>query len=122
MTFGAAGFELGLPLLIALLYPRLPPLRSKLVVLLGALSPAVLIYVCLIAEHLAAADDLGGRWAFYAVWEISFFPYLAALIAGLAVSFASQPRTLIARYAMGFICALLAVIALLMLAKMAPGA
>jgi len=115
LSLGAGSLELGLPLVIAFMFWRIPQWRTKLIVMLGALTPAILIYASLLAAHFSETDNLGGRWAFYAVWEMSFVPYLAALSAGLAISFSSQPRSSVARYAIGILSAPLAVIVLMIL-------
>jgi hypothetical protein len=122
ISLGAASLELGLPLTIALLSWRIPKLRSRLVVLLGTLTPALLFYTCVFVARLADLDNLDGRWALYAVWVMSFLPYMSALIIGLAVSFSGRPRRYVARYALGLLCAPIAYVVLMVVANWASGA
>jgi hypothetical protein len=102
-SIGAASIELGFPLAVAVLIWRAPKLRSKLVVLLGALTPPLLVYLSIGIGYLLNSADRSARWAFDAAWEMSVFPYIAIIGAGLALSCISQPRRMPLRYALGLI-------------------
>jgi hypothetical protein len=91
-NIGAASIELGFPLAVAVLFWRAPKLRSKLVVLLGALTPPLIVYLSIGIGYLLNSADRGARWAFDAAWEMSVFPYIAIIGAGLALSCLSRPR------------------------------
>ena len=119
MTFGAACVELGSPLLVAALYWRMPQLRAHLIVLLGALTPAIAIYASLFAAYLNNSNLKDAWWAFSAVWEMSFFPYVATLGAGLAFSFSSRPHQQPGRYVLGLISAPMSFGILVLVAKLA---
>jgi hypothetical protein len=102
-NIGAASIELGFPLAVAVLFWRAPKLRSKLVVLLGALTPPLIVYLSIGIGYLLNSADRGARWAFDAAWEMSVFPYMAIIGAGLALSCLSRPRRMPLRYALGLI-------------------
>jgi hypothetical protein len=118
MIFGAACLELGSPLLVAALYWRMPQFRARLIVLLGALTPAIAIYALLFAGYLNNSNPRDAWWAFSAVWEISFFPYVATLVAGLAFSFSSRPHQNPGRYLLGLISAPFSFAVLILVAKL----
>jgi hypothetical protein len=103
LTIGAVTIELGVPLLAGLLFWRLPMLRPNLVVVLGALTPALLFYAAMSIAYVANPDDTSNRFAFFAGWGMTFFAYLVILVAGVALSFAPWPRHLFGRFAVGLL-------------------
>ena len=108
LTIGAVTIELGVPLVAGLLFWRFPRLRPNLVVALGALTPALLFYAAMSIAYIANPEDTSNRFAFFAGWGMTFFAYLAILVAGIALSFAPWPRHLFGRFAMGLLPILVA--------------
>ena len=103
LTIGAFTIELGVPLVAGLLFWRFPRLRPKLIVALGALTPALLFYASISIAYFTNAEDTSNRFAFFAGWSMTFIAYLAILAAGIALSFVPWPRHLFGRFAIGLL-------------------
>jgi hypothetical protein len=101
LTIGAAALELGVPFAAALLFWRDPPLRPRIAVILGALTPLLLLYFMLTLGYLIGPPSQGSRWSFGAVWLMSFVPHVASLLLGLALSMLPRPRASHLRFALG---------------------
>ena len=102
-TIGAGSIEIGIPLAVAVAFWRVPKLRSRLVVLFGALTPPLVSYLSIVISYLQNSADRDARWAFGAVWEMSLLPYIATIGVGLALSCLGWPQRMPLRYALGLI-------------------
>lgn len=100
LTFGLLGLELGIPPALIVVHLRVPRFRWATAVLLGALSLALLLYARIVLGYLLHPTDLGARWAIGATWVMTFLPYAACLLLGLA--WLRRPRHLALRYLLGF--------------------
>ena len=101
MTLGAVSVELGAPIALAVLYWRRPQLRSKVVVVLGAVTPLLLAYIVILVGFLIDPQDPGNRFSFYAGPVMSFVAYLGCLALGIGMSFIPWPQHLALRYILG---------------------
>jgi hypothetical protein len=99
LTAAAMLFELGIPLLCAWAIWRTPRVRKKAVVILGAVTPALIVYAWIVVAYLCSVKD--SLFGILAVWVMTFFAYVALVIAGVLASFLSKPDHLYARFAMG---------------------
>lgn len=100
LTAGCALVELGLPVALLLASRTRERLRSKAVVVLGAVSPLVALYAHVLVRQLAD-PGVDRRWAFGAVWVMTFLPYVACVLLGVALAFVPRPTHLGARYLLG---------------------
>lgn len=98
LTIAAAAFEIGIPVAIALLAWRVAKFRRFAVVIMGALTPAIVAMVWLSYEQFAARPP--GNMA-GAGWVMGFVAYVALLIGGSLLSFLPRPSNFVARYAVG---------------------
>ena len=98
----AAALEFGVPLIFGITYWRLPTLRPKLVVLLGAVTPFLVSYSLICATY--PFRDATNPWAaepFSLAQRMSLWPYIATILAGICLSFSKQPRHFAERYFLG---------------------
>jgi hypothetical protein len=103
LTLASAFVELGLPLGLLIAMIARPDYRSKLIVILGSITPAIAMYLWIAFEYLVLdrVDDAG--WAFYAMWAMSFFPYLGCALLGLCLCFVPVPKHLVLRFGLGLL-------------------
>jgi len=100
MTLGAVLFEFGLPVAAGVAFWRMPSLRSRLIVVLGTITPLVVLHLSIVISYLADPTD-ANRFAFYAGWEMSFVAYSVCVIFGAVLSLLERPVHILARYLMG---------------------
>jgi uncharacterized membrane protein YhdT len=100
LTAAAMLIELGIPLLCIVAIRRMPRFRKKAIVLLGAVTPALIVYAWIVIGYLCGAKD--GLFGILAIWIMSCFAYAVLVIVGVAASFLPKPENLYARFAMGF--------------------
>jgi hypothetical protein len=102
----AAVIEISVPLGAVYLYWRFAALRQKVAVLLGAITPLLAAY-CLASAAYLFRDPMNprGRAPLDVAQNISFWPYLATIIAALALSLIPRPSALSARYFLGLFVA-----------------
>lgn len=103
LTLGSAVFILGSPLAVFFLWLRVPRLRGRLSVILGALTPAVMLCAYSTARYLFGPESESYRWAFYAQWAMTAPAYAVCLVLGIALSFLQRPARLAVRYLLGFV-------------------
>ncbi|QNA87400.1 hypothetical protein G4G28_00975 [Massilia sp. Dwa41.01b] len=97
-TVAAALFEVGTTAMI-LLCVIAGYMRHKAVVVLGALTPAILVLAYLAYPQLT--EPAPGNMA-SASWVMGFGAYVAILIGGIVLSFIPRPAHLPSRYLLGF--------------------
>ena len=102
MTVGAATIELGIPLLAIIALVRVPRLRRFAVVLLGAVTPAVVFYGLVVVTYLINPSSQSNIFSFYAAWVMTFLAYVTLLVIGGALAFLPKPSNLYARFFVGF--------------------
>ena len=100
LNAGAILIELGSLVAILSVWVRSPNSRSRLVVLLGAMTPLLISYgyVAVRSVVLARTDY---DWAFHVMWLMTFWPYIGCVIIGIAVSLVKKPSNLAARFLLG---------------------
>ena len=103
-TIAAAAFEIGVPVALIAVMRRARSARGRLVVILGATTPFLILYAAIFFAYLLNPESRDNRFAFFAGWEMSFATYLGSAIVGVALSFAPRPRNLFIRYGMGCAC------------------
>ncbi len=96
----AAAFQLGLPVVLALVAATVPVTRRWVVVVLGALTPLLLSFAVTTVRHLGLGEEEAG-WAFHEMWLTSVVPYVACLTLGAALGMLRMPASLSARYILG---------------------
>ena len=101
MLWGALLFELGVPSAAIIVMLRSPRLRKFVIVVLGAVTPLVLLYGAVVVAFLLNPNK-GNIFAFYAMWVMSFFAYAAILVGSIALAFVPRPSNLYARFFIGF--------------------
>lgn len=99
----AAGFILGTPLFLLLRWIRAPRQGGRLVVIFGALTPALAVCAYATVRYLLRADDEIYTWAFYAFWAMTLPSYVMCLVLGMALSFLRRPAHFAGRYLLGFL-------------------
>ena len=108
-TFAATVVEFGVPLVTAIAFRGIPEYRSRLVVFLGAVTPALCLYVLFGASfyfhiyfHTPMPDD-NPHWdaPFLVARQFSLIPYLVLLAVAGALSYLRRPVGLRRRYLVG---------------------
>jgi hypothetical protein len=100
LTAAAMLFELGIPLLCVVAIWRMPRFRKKAVVILGAVTPALILYAWIVVGYVSGEKD--SLFAILAAWVMTFFAYAVLVVVGVAASFLPKPDNLYARFAIGF--------------------
>ena len=103
LTIGAAIFELALPVVVGAIFWRRPTSRSRLAVVLGALTVPTVWYVAVTVAYAIYPNDRDTQFAFHAGWLMTLMAYVAAMITGLALSFLRHPVNYWARFALGLL-------------------
>ena len=98
----ALSLELGVPTAAIMVMLRAPRLRKFVIVVLGAVTPFLLLYGAVAIAFLLNSSDRGNIFAFYAMSVMSFFAYAAILVGGIALAFVPKPSNLYARFFIGF--------------------
>lgn len=98
----AVAFELGAPVVLAVLAAWRPALRKWVVVVLGALTPLLLSFAVTGVRHFALAQEEAG-FAIWEMWLTSFLPYVGCLAFGAALGLLKVPTGLSARYILGLV-------------------
>jgi hypothetical protein len=106
LSLGALALELGMPLSLAFLWIKRPQLRSRIVVLLGSITPFLVLYAWVATGYIGARTR-DNQWALYAMWLMSLLPFVLCTIIGAAIGFLRWPLHLVARYIMGLMAPLL---------------
>jgi hypothetical protein len=101
LTAGAVFVELGLPIVLFGLNKISHQAKTKAVVILGALTPLLVVYAVISVAYLIFPRDKGDLFAFFAIWVVSFAFYAASALIGVAVSFLKWPAGMCARFALG---------------------
>ena len=119
MNVGAMAIELGLPLGLIVLMTLKPKVRPRAIVILGAVFPALCLYVAVTISYLISRGK-SDIFAFVAMWVMTFEVYVAAALGGFAFSFVRRPKGNLARFGMGILSAPLAYISFVLLVKLIP--
>jgi hypothetical protein len=119
MNIGAIALELGLPVGLLILMALRPGVRPRAEVILGAIFPALCFYASVAASYLSSRG-VSDIFAFYAMWEMTFAPYVAMALGGLAVSFLQKPKNHWARFGLGMLSTSVAYFALVFVAMLIP--
>lgn len=112
MTRGAMLVELGIPVLIVIGLVLRPRYRRFLVVLLGAITPALLAYAWIAVAYVVGPNSNDAIFAFHAVWVMSLAIYAAIVMVGCALACLPRPGKLYLRYLMGLVSVPLGYLAL----------
>jgi hypothetical protein len=100
LNAGAILIELGSFVAILSVAVHSPGLRSRLIVLLGAVAPLLCAYAYVTARYVAFPGT-EYDWSFGAMWLMSFWPYIGCVVIGVFLSFLKMPINLAARFLMG---------------------
>lgn len=119
MNIGAIALELGLPVGLLVLVALRPEARPKAAVILGALLPALCLY-CAMAASFLISRGKSDIFAFYAMWVMTFAPYVALALGGFALSFLRRPRSIWARFGLGVLTTPVAYFAFVVVAALLP--
>ena len=119
LNIGAIAIELGLPVGLLVLMVLRPAVRPRAVVILGALFPVLCMYGAIAASFLVSQGK-SGVFAFYAMWVMTFAPYVAVALGGLALSFLRWPRNYWARFGLGVLSTPVAYFAFTLIAALIP--
>lgn len=104
MNMGAIAVELGLPLALIVLMAFKPKTVSRAIVVLGAVFPALCLYGAVTISYVFSRGK-SDIFSFFAMWLMTFAPYVAVAFGGLAVSFIGKPTGKLARFGMGLLSA-----------------
>lgn len=97
-----AAFELGLPIILLAIAAFLPKARSWAVVMLGALTPFLLLYgVTLVRLFILEDKDAG--WTYGGMWSMSLIPYIVCAVLGFGMGMIKVPRGGSMRYIVGLL-------------------
>jgi len=100
LTVATISIEIGTLVGALVAWMRMPKARPRLAVFLGALAPLFLVYVYVVVERqFSTRTDV--EWAFYAMWIMTFWLYLACAIIGVCLLFLKRPVGLVARFFVG---------------------
>ena len=99
-------FELGLPLILLVVTLFSAKARSWTVVVLGSLTPFILLYaITAVGVFFFKSDD--ATWTFNGMWSMSLIPYAACMVLGLAIGMLKAPQSKSTRYIVGLVPAAL---------------
>lgn len=116
LTIGALALELGIPVGLLIFMALRPRVRPRAIVILGALFPALCLYGAIAISYLISRGK-SDMFAFYAMWVMTFAPYLAVALGGLALSFLRRPTNHWARFGLGVLTTPVAYMAFVLVAK-----
>ena len=119
MNIGAIALELGLPVGLLVLAALKPAARPRVVVIVGALFPALCLYAAIAVSFLISRGK-SDIFAFYAMWIMTFAPYVAVALGGIALSFLRWPGNFWARFGMGVLSTTAAYFAFTVTARLLP--
>jgi len=119
MTIAAIALEFGLPVGLFVLAALRPTVRPRVVVILGALFPALCLYGVIAASFLISRGK-SDVFSFYAMWVMTFVPYVAIALGGFALSFLRWPRSVLARFGLGVLSTPAAYFAFVAVAALLP--
>lgn len=119
LNIGAIVLELGLPAGLLVLMILRPAARPRALVILGALFPALCLYGAIAASFLVSREK-SDAFAFYAMWVMTFAPYVALALGGVALSFLRWPRNYWARFGLGVLSTPVAYFAFTLIAELIP--
>lgn len=103
LMLGAMVFIVGTPLVLLLWWRRASRQRGRLIVIFGALTPALAVCAYATVRHLFRPDEEISTWAFYAFWAMTLPSYVMCLVLGIALSFLRRPAHFAGRYLLGFL-------------------
>jgi hypothetical protein len=119
INVGAIALELGLPVGLLVLLVLRPAVRPRVAVILGAVFPALFLYGAIAVSYLISRGK-SDIFAFYAMWVMTFAPYVAIALGGFALSFLRSPRNNWARFGLGVLSAPAAYFAFVVIAALLP--
>ena len=119
MNIGVIALEIGLPVGLLVLVALRPAVRPRVAVILGALFPALCLYAAIAASFLISRGK-SDIFAFYAMWVMTFAPYVAIALGGFALSFLRWPRSIWARFGLGVLTTPAAYFAFVVLVALLP--
>lgn len=105
LTLGAAALELGVPVAAFIALAFAPRMRKFSVMLLGAVTPLLVVYLVVAGSYIFTTATPAGRFAFHAMWAMSFAVYLALVLMGTVLAFIPRPSNLYVRYLVGLVSA-----------------
>ena len=97
----AAFLELALPVALVISCVLWPTSTRRSVVVLGAITPLLIGCAATAVRYLLQGQQ-DAQWAFFAMWTMSFIPYVACAAVGTALGLLSVPKGTFARYILGF--------------------
>jgi len=98
LTIAAATLEVGVAIVVLIGVLKVKPMRQKAVVVLGAITPAIVAMIAL--AYWQFVDPTPGSMA-GAGWVMGFAAYVVLLLGGVATSFLSRPTNPYFRYLLG---------------------
>ncbi|OIO67127.1 MAG: hypothetical protein CO186_09230 [Zetaproteobacteria bacterium CG_4_9_14_3_um_filter_49_83] len=98
----AATLEIGTPIGLTVGWFQMPGLRKRIVVILGAVTPLLMAYTYTTVKYVVLNQE-DAAWGFYAMWVMSFVPYLACMMIGLILGLLKRPNNQFIRYMIGFL-------------------
>ena len=93
--------ELGVPVALAATAYYRPQLRRRLAPIGGSVLPFLVAYLATWVGWLSGDRSPESSFGVYAMWLMSFIPYLIALTIGAALGFARRPESLVWRFGAG---------------------
>jgi len=101
LNVGVIAFELGIPLMIAIMCLASPKHRRYLLPILGSISLAVVVYAYILFGYFFLNREKY-EYAYSVVWVMSFFVYLVMLVVGVLLSlFVRKKFSNMIRYILG---------------------
>jgi hypothetical protein len=119
LTIGAIALELGIPVGLLVFIALNPRVRPTAIVILGALFPALCLYGAIAVSYLISRGK-SDIFAYYAMWVMTFMPYLVVALGGLALSLLRMPLNYWARFGLGMLTTPVAYIVFVLVAKVVP--
>jgi uncharacterized membrane protein len=101
LSIAAALFELGTAVCALAFSLYAPKFRKTAIVVVGALSFPVVLYLFVATSYLLNPADKGNAFAFYAMWAMTFEAYLAVFAGAVILSLVPRPSNLFVRFALG---------------------
>lgn len=100
-TWVPVALDVTLLVFLAVLWFQAPQMRSRLAVIVGALTPIYSAYAGTVIMYLFDPGTFMSGFAVFFMWAITFGGVVISLIFGVVMSGIPRPRNLYARFCIG---------------------
>lgn len=111
LTTFAQGFYIAFPIGLLVVAKARRGLRPKVASILCATTPLSLLFICVTVDYvLDPGLEPTESWAIFAVWIMSFVPYVLMIFIGGILAAIRRPKSLGSRFFMAFTLSVLVIL------------